>query len=220
MDKKQPTVTEEPMGMCEKLFHALQTNTAFRPIRRLTFGRQDQTDATAANDKVDNPPPPPSFNDYSLSLTTPIKPHKTDKPKTNNQLPPAKQVTTTLVDKLTPPKKANMGKVENKVRKETIDQEDKVSPITKASPFAPTTPDVRIITPTNTTKIEPKDSRKMLVPTPAPPRGSISRQTTPPPTTTGNPKKNINEKVEDYIQRAKSKFRTGSGVGKAPSSDN
>ncbi|KAF3320183.1 hypothetical protein FCM35_KLT22214 [Carex littledalei] len=65
-----PPTTTYPLGMCERLFHALNTNNTFRPLRRLTIKQQDtepQSEtpsnnfhaAAAADAKHKTPSPPP-----------------------------------------------------------------------------------------------------------------------------------------------------------------
>jgi hypothetical protein len=73
------------------------------------------------------------------------------------------------------------------------------------------------------TKKDSKSTEQNTIPLPVPPKGAIMPQPVPPTgvaltdTTNTKPKKSLNEKVEDYIHRTKGKLRTGSTLGRTPS---
>ncbi|KAF3326151.1 vegetative cell wall protein gp1-like protein [Carex littledalei] len=91
-----PTTTTYPLGMCERLFNALNTNNTFRPLRRLTTRQQDPEPqsatpsnnfpATAVTDAKHKTPSPPrsiaapyvAKNDVKATdqnaIPTPIRP--------------------------------------------------------------------------------------------------------------------------------------------------
>lgn len=105
MEKKEPhntttpTTTTHPLGMCERLFNALNTNNTFKPLRRLTIRQQDpepQSEtpsnnflpATAATDaKHKTPLPPPHQEKPKVTFSAPYVAKNDVKATDQNAIP-------------------------------------------------------------------------------------------------------------------------------------
>ncbi|XP_008806950.1 vegetative cell wall protein gp1-like [Phoenix dactylifera] len=193
MEKKKVSTTSRPLGMCEKLFNAF--NPAFRPLRRLTFRHQEpegttNPSSTRPNHSLDSgtkDPGPQKALPTSAKLIPPTsekKPAETVAPKAEPHHP--------LPTPAAPPP-PSPPTTSVPVRRVP----DKVVPPSAAPPKAVTIPQ----------PMPPKAvATPQPLPQPAPPAGAAAA--------TERSKKNINERVEDYIKRRKHKMRVGSGVGR------
>ncbi|KAG1362279.1 alpha carbonic anhydrase 8 [Cocos nucifera] len=86
-----------------------------------------------------------------------------------------------------------------------------IAPKAEPKPTIPPPPPTSVAVQKVPNKLGPKAAATpQPLPQPAPPQGAAAA--------TEKPKKNINEKVEEYIKRTKERLRTVSGIGRTPTS--
>ncbi|KAH7666918.1 hypothetical protein IHE45_12G027000 [Dioscorea alata] len=223
---------ENPMGMCEKLFNVFNVNnSAFRPLRRLTFKNQEQPPTTTPNQSPPNKPPQvlennnhnPSSHDHHhhehQHHDTPSLPPKTiiESQQINNTLlpPPNKpldevqvkvpskiEIQNQQTQQKVPMNPLETGKVH---RKTTLTKKEKAPPPTPPPPSVPTS-----VAP----KVTVAPQAQFPVPTPPVPEPEmVAGRRQPQRLET----KNIDGKADDFINRVRNKLRNGSNVGKATS---
>ncbi|XP_039135699.1 formin-like protein 14 [Dioscorea cayenensis subsp. rotundata] len=225
---------ENPMGMCEKLFNVFNVNnSAFRPLRRLTFKNQEQpTTTTTPNQSPPNKPPqvlennnhnPSSHDNHHQQHQhhdTPSLPPKTviEPQQINNTLPPPKKpldgVQVQVPSKIEIQKQQAQQKVPvnppetGKAHRRTTTTKKEEAPPPPPPPSVPTSVAPKVVVPQAQLPVPTPP-----VPAPAPVPATVAGGRQPQRLET----KNIDGKADDFINRVRNKLRNGSNVGKATS---
>lgn len=127
-----PTTTTHPLGMCERLFNALNTNNTFRPLRRLTIGQQDpepqsetpsnKFPATAATDAKHKTPSLPHQEKPKVAFSAPYVAKNDVKATDQNAIPTPVRPKGSIVPLPAPPTGAVSTDTANKKPVKTINQ--------------------------------------------------------------------------------------------------
>ncbi|KAJ0977577.1 hypothetical protein J5N97_013051 [Dioscorea zingiberensis] len=233
MDQKKETSTQNPpRSVCEKIFNAFSVhNSAFRPIRRLTFKQQEPA-ATASPPAPNLSPPkkpqvvvenekkPPLDIVSSSSFSPKIEPQTTTTPPA-----PPKKPSHDVAQVQTP----------SKVEIQNIaPKEEKKLEIVPKVPVIPPPPESRKPNKSSTRKEEtPPVALPVSLPAaPTPPKVEVAPQAqltkpAPPPAPAKATEvrrqpqrtetKNIDGKADDYISRIRNKLRSTSAAEKTTS---